>query len=103
MLSQKECLYETVDPLYEGILEGVHSGAGVQAAGSHLRLIVPLVTAKIIDVGIANRDVGYIWKMGGVMLILAACGLCFAVICQYFAAKCATDSARRCGGSCIIT
>ena len=27
-------------------------------------LIVPLVMAKIIDVGIANKDSGYIWKMG---------------------------------------
>lgn len=69
----KECILGPVFKLLEAIFE----------------LIVPLVTAKIIDVGIANRDVGYIWKMGGVMLILAACGLCFAVICQYFAAKCA--------------
>ena len=52
-------------------------------------LIVPLVTAKMIDVGIANRDTGYIWKMGGAMFLLAACGLIFALICQYYASKCA--------------
>ena len=69
----KECILGPVFKLLEAIFE----------------LIVPLVTAKIIDVGIANRDAGYIWKMGGVMLILAACGLCFALICQYFASKCA--------------
>ena len=39
-------------------------------------LIVPLVMAKIIDVGIANKDSGYIWKMGGVLVLL---------ICQYVA------------------
>ena len=33
-------------------------------------LIVPLVMAKIIDVGIANKDSGYIWKMGGVLVLL---------------------------------
>ncbi|MGN0612780.1 MAG: ABC transporter ATP-binding protein [Porcipelethomonas sp.] len=52
-------------------------------------LIVPLVMAKIIDKGIANNDREYIWKMGGVIVILGVCGLGFALTCQYFAAKCA--------------
>ena len=45
--------------------------------------------AKMIDVGITNRDTHYILKMGGVLVLLAVCGLIFALICQYFAAKCA--------------
>ena len=69
----KECILGPVFKLLEAIFE----------------LIVPLVTAQIIDVGIANRDSGYIWKMGGVMFVLAACGLVFALICQYYASKCA--------------
>lgn len=48
-------------------------------------LIVPLVMAQIIDVGIANKDSGYIWKMGGVLVLLGVCGLGFALICQYMA------------------
>lgn len=48
-------------------------------------LIVPLVMAKIIDVGIANKDSDYIWKMGGVLVLLGVCGLGFALICQYVA------------------
>ena len=48
-------------------------------------LIVPLVMAKIIDVGIAHKDSGYIWKMGGVLVLLGVCGLGFALICQYVA------------------
>ena len=48
-------------------------------------LIVPLVMAQIIDVGIANKDSGYIWKMGGVLVLLGVCGLGFALICQYVA------------------
>ncbi len=52
-------------------------------------LIVPLVTAKIIDVGIAENDTGYIFRMAGVMALLGVCGLCFALTCQYFASQCA--------------
>lgn len=48
-------------------------------------LIVPLVMAQIIDVGIANKDSGYIWQMGGVLVLLGVCGLAFALICQYMA------------------
>lgn len=69
----KECILGPIFKLLEAIFE----------------LIVPLVTAKMIDVGIANRDTGYILKMGGAMFLLAACGLAFALICQYYASKCA--------------
>ena len=52
-------------------------------------LIVPLVMAKIIDNGIANRDIDYVVKMSGIIVLLGACGLCFALTCQFLAAKCA--------------
>ncbi|MBE6846055.1 MAG: ABC transporter ATP-binding protein [Ruminococcus sp.] len=52
-------------------------------------LIVPLVMARIIDVGIANNNKEYILKMSAVIIILGICGLAFALTCQYFAAKCA--------------
>ena len=48
-------------------------------------LIVPLVMAEIIDVGIKNGDTDYIWKHGITLVILAVCGLTFALICQYMA------------------
>ena len=51
-------------------------------------LIVPLVMAKIIDVGIKNGDTDYILKMSGIIVILGICGLAFGLTCQYFAAKC---------------
>lgn len=50
-------------------------------------LIVPLVMAKIIDVGIENSDKSYILKMGGVMILLGVVGLCCALICQYLASR----------------
>ena len=50
-------------------------------------LIVPLVMAKIIDVGGANGDRDYVLKMGGVMILLGLVGLGRALICQYCAAR----------------
>ena len=52
-------------------------------------LFVPLVVARIVDVGIRNRDVSYILKMGGLLLLLAAIGLACSLTAQYFAAKAA--------------
>jgi ABC-type multidrug transport system fused ATPase/permease subunit len=52
-------------------------------------LLVPLVVAAIIDVGIANTDRPYIYKMCGVLVLLAAVGLASSITAQYFAAKAA--------------
>ena len=52
-------------------------------------LIVPLVMAKIIDVGIENRDMPYILKMGGILVLLGVIGLVCSLTAQYFAAKAA--------------
>ena len=53
-------------------------------------LLVPLVIAKIIDVGIANKDSEYIIKMGILLVSLAVIGLSSAIVAQYFSAKAAT-------------
>lgn len=45
-------------------------------------LIVPLVMADIVDVGVKNGDRGYVFRMGGVMVLLGAVGLCSALVCQ---------------------
>lgn len=50
-------------------------------------LAVPLVMANIIDVGIKNSDKPYIWKMGGVLVLLGILGLSCSLTAQYFAAK----------------
>ncbi|MBD7916013.1 ABC transporter ATP-binding protein [Clostridium sp. Sa3CUN1] len=50
-----------------------------------LELFIPIVMAKIIDIGIQNRDINYVFKMGGVLILLGAIGLAFALICQYYA------------------
>lgn len=45
-------------------------------------LIVPLVMADIIDVGVKSGDTAYVWRMGGLMVLLGALGLCSALVCQ---------------------
>jgi ATP-binding cassette, subfamily B, multidrug efflux pump len=37
-------------------------------------LLMPTIMAKIIDVGVAGRDIGYVLKMGGVMLLITLFG-----------------------------
>ncbi len=53
-----------------------------------LELFVPLVMANIIDVGINElHSAGYVLRMGGALVLLAATGLTSALFCQYFASK----------------
>ena len=53
-------------------------------------LLVPLVIAKIIDIGIGNKNSNYIIKMGILLVTLAVIGLISAIVAQYFSAKAAT-------------
>ena len=52
-------------------------------------LFVPLVMARIIDIGIAKSDKSVIWQNGLILVALAAAGLIVAITAQYFAAKAA--------------
>lgn len=49
-------------------------------------LIVPIIMARIIDVGIKNKDIYYVLKMGSLILFLGIVGLACALICQRYAA-----------------
>lgn len=50
-------------------------------------LAVPIVMKKIIDIGIVNEDLGFILRMGGIMVLLGVLGLSCSLTAQYFAAK----------------
>lgn len=52
-------------------------------------LFVPLVMAAIMDHGIAGQNMPYIWKMAGILILLAVVGLTCSLTAQYFAAKAA--------------
>ncbi|MCM1215273.1 MAG: ABC transporter ATP-binding protein/permease [Lachnospiraceae bacterium] len=58
-------------------------------------LLVPLVMANIIDIGIADRDMGYVTKMGFCLLALAVVGLVSSITAQFFAARAAVGFSAR--------
>ena len=60
---------------------------------AYFDLIVPLVMAGIIDNGIAGNDKGYVFRFGGVLVLLAIVGLTCSITAQYFAAKAAVGFA----------
>lgn len=70
---KKECV---ISPLFK-LLE------------ASFELIVPLIIAQIVDVGIVNKDNASVYKMGAILVLLAAIGLTCSLIAQYFAAKAA--------------
>ncbi len=60
-------------------------GPAFKLTEAALELTVPLIMARIIDIGVANRDIDYIIKMGLVLVLLGAVGFGCATVCQYFA------------------
>lgn len=51
-------------------------------------LMIPLVTAQIIDKGIPSGSQSYILGRLGIMVLLGVAGLAFSLTCQYYAAVC---------------
>lgn len=47
-----------------------------------LELLIPLVTADIIDNGVKNADADYVLSHGALMVLMGAAGLGFALVCQ---------------------
>ena len=47
-------------------------------------LSLPLIMAKIIDIGVSNKDLTYITKMGGTMVGIALIGYICSIFCNYF-------------------
>ena len=58
-------------------------------------LLVPLVVKKIVDIGIANSDRGYVGKMCLLMIALGLIGLACSITAQYFSAKAAVGFATK--------
>jgi ATP-binding cassette subfamily B multidrug efflux pump len=53
-------------------------------------LYLPNLMANIVDYGIIKGDTGYIWKTGGVMLLVAIGGVVAAIIGIFFSSQVAT-------------
>jgi len=56
-------------------------------------LIVPLLMARLIDIGIGGNNTSYIVKIGILLIVLAACGLALSSVAQWFSAKAAVNFA----------
>lgn len=52
-----------------------------------MELLLPTIVALIINNGIGNRDSGYIYRMGGLMLVMSILGFGCSMVCQYYAAR----------------
>ncbi|MGN1149003.1 MAG: ABC transporter ATP-binding protein [Lachnospiraceae bacterium] len=58
-------------------------------------LLIPIVVKRIVDVGIANGDKGYVGKMCFVMISLGIIGLVCSITAQFFSAKAAVGFATK--------
>ena len=56
-------------------------------------LLVPLIVARIIDIGIQNGDTGYILSRFALLVGMALVGLSCTVVAQYYAARAAIGTA----------
>ena len=50
-------------------------------------LYLPTLIADIVDTGIVKGDTGYIWRIGGVMLLITLAGVICAIFGSFFAAR----------------
>jgi len=66
---KKECILGPLFKLLEAVLE----------------LLLPTIMALLINNGVATKNITYIYKMGGLMVIMAILGFSSAMICQYLA------------------
>lgn len=60
-------------------------GSGAKLFEAILELLLPIFMGKIIDIGIKNGDIPYVWKTAVIMLGIISVGLASASLCQYYA------------------
>jgi ATP-binding cassette subfamily B protein len=52
-----------------------------------LELILPTIVALIINNGVGNQDSAYVYRMGGLMILMSLLGFACSMVCQYYAAR----------------
>ncbi|WP_231706862.1 ABC transporter ATP-binding protein [Tsukamurella sputi] len=68
--------------------------AAFQLVSVVANLVLPSINAKIIDLGVTPGDTGYIWRMGGIMLVITLFQVIAAGGATYFAARSAMAFGR---------
>ena len=84
-------LLTTVLAKYKGLLWVVIAFQAIQAVAG---LYLPTLNSDIINNGIVKEDLGYIWRIGGLMLVVTILQVGFSVIAVYFGSKVAMGFGR---------
>ena len=84
-------LLTTVLAKYKGLLWVVVVFQAIQAVAG---LYLPTLNSDIINNGIVKEDLGYIWRIGGLMLVVTILQVGFSVIAVYFGSKVAMGFGR---------
>jgi len=84
-------LLSSVLTKYRGLLWLV---VGLQAVQALAGLFLPTLNSDIINNGVVKQDIPYIWKMGGVMLLVTLAQVIFSVTAVYFGSKVAMGFGR---------
>jgi ATP-binding cassette subfamily B protein len=84
-------LLTTVLAKYKGLLWVVVIFQAVQAVAG---LYLPTLNSDIINNGIVEKDLGYIWRIGGLMLVVTILQVGFSVTAVYFGSKVAMGFGR---------
>ena len=84
-------LLSTVLAKYKGLLWVVIVFQAIQAVAG---LYLPTLNSDIINNGIVKEDLGYIWRIGGLMLVVTILQVGFSVIAVYFGSKVAMGFGR---------
>lgn len=59
-----------------------------------VNLYLPTLMGDIVDNGVVTGDISYIWKLGGLMLLVSILGILFSVLASYYSAKVAMGHGR---------
>ena len=84
-------LLTTVLAKYKGLLWVVIAFQAIQAVAG---LYLPTLNSDIINNGIVKEDLGYIWRIGGIMLLVTILQVAFSVTAVYFGSKVAMGFGR---------
>jgi ATP-binding cassette subfamily B protein len=84
-------LLSTVLQRYKGLLWLVIAFQFIQAMAG---LFLPTLNSDIIDNGVVKNDVGYIWRMGAIMLAVTLVQVVFSVAAVYIGSKVAMGFGR---------
>lgn len=84
-------LLSSVLKQYRGLLWLV---VGFQLVQAMAGLFLPTLNSDIINNGVVKNDVGYIWRMGGVMLLVTLVQVTFSVAAVYIGSKVAMGFGR---------